>query len=136
MSEGKMEQNQMSEEIILNEMIDRSRMIGDLISPDELLYQYRDANSPGFIPGIEYLSRIYNMRKVRGDGNCFYRAFLFAYLEELLIRYTAEGPEVKQSAIDERQRFLNKIENSKAELVEIGYSEMAIETFHDVRHYA
>lgn len=25
-------------------------------------------------------------RKIRGDGNCFYRAFAFAYLEHLILR--------------------------------------------------
>ena len=26
------------------------------------------------------------MRRTRGDGNCFYRAFVFGYLERLLLR--------------------------------------------------
>lgn len=30
------------------------------------------------------MQRYSGMRRVRGDGNCFYRSFLFAYLESLL----------------------------------------------------
>lgn len=41
-------------------------MIGHLASPEVLLPDYNDANSPGFVPGIQYLATKYNMRKVRG----------------------------------------------------------------------
>lgn len=59
---------------------------------------------------------------------CF-RAFLFSYLEELLSRIQ-EG---EQLALREHQRMTSFISESKANLVDIGYEEVAIETFHDVR---
>ena len=38
-----------------------------------------------FIKGCEYLSTKYkSWRMIRGDGNCYYRAFLYAVCEELL----------------------------------------------------
>jgi len=37
-----------------------------------------------FIEGGEYLSRKYSSwRRVRGDGNCYYRAFLYSLCEQL-----------------------------------------------------
>lgn len=86
------------------------------------------SDSPGFVPGITYLTGKYMMRKIRGDGNCFYRAFLFSYLEQLL-RLHSTLPEVAEV---ERKRFETIVLNSKDELVSLGFSEIAIETFHDV----
>ena len=39
-----------------------------------------------FAKKIESLSKSFSsLRRTRGDGNCFYRAFLFSYLEGLLV---------------------------------------------------
>ena len=68
----------------LFEISQNQPLIGNLISPAILIgteYKEDDYVSPGFIPGLQYLAKSYLMRKVRGDGNCFYRSFLFAYLE-------------------------------------------------------
>ena len=107
--------------------------IGYLQSPNILLAEYEKADSPGFIPGIEYLNMQYkSMRRVRGDGNCFYRAFVFSYVESLLNDYNLEG-ERKASAEAEIVRITEVIARSKEELVDKhGYSEMAIESFHEV----
>lgn len=109
-------------------------MIGDLESPSILRHEYENADSPGFIPGIEYLSVQYpHMRRVRGDGNCFYRAFIFSYLENLLNEYQCEG-EKRSAALEEKSRISKVILNSKSELVEKhSYSEIAIESFQEVR---
>jgi ubiquitin thioesterase protein OTUB1 len=72
------------------------------------------------------------MRRIRGDGNCFYRAFLFAYLEGLLSKYNGSSADDKEAAIAEKERFMATIVSSKDELVAQGYSEIAIESFHDV----
>ena len=37
------------------------------------------------------LQRYTALRRVRGDGNCFYRSFLFGYLEQLLQGIRARG---------------------------------------------
>lgn len=108
-------------------------MIGDLEPPSILLSEYEKADSPFFIPGIDYISRNYNhMRRVRGDGNCFYRAFIFSYLEGLLRDYNLDS-EKKKSAEKERDRITKIIDDSKLELVtKHSYSEIAIESFQEV----
>jgi ubiquitin thioesterase protein OTUB1 len=81
--------------------------------------------------GIKYLDSKYtSMRRIRGDGNCFYRAFLFSYLEGLLNEYDIE----KSSALSERDRVLKIVTDSKEELInKHSYSAIAIEDFHEVR---
>lgn len=104
----------------------------DLVSarlpPSVLSVEYENANEigrPGFLAGVKYLSSNYQaLRKVRGDGNCFYRAFLFAYLEKLL-----ENKEVNET---ERLRMLQVLRDSKDLVASQGYDEFVIETFHDV----
>lgn len=49
-------------------------------------------------------------RRTRGDGNCFFRAFLFGYLEQLLL--SGDGAEAA--------RALACLEGLKRQLVEVG----------------
>ncbi|CAN0309928.1 unnamed protein product, partial [Ectocarpus sp. 4 AP-2014] len=52
---------------------------------DALLPEYEGNPKPGFRKGVQDLGKRYSaLRRVRGDGNCFYRSFLFGYLERLL----------------------------------------------------
>jgi ubiquitin thioesterase protein OTUB1 len=113
---------------------DTVAMIGDLEPPSVLRHEYENADSPGFIPGIDFLSAQYrHMRRIRGDGNCFYRAFIFSYLENLLNDYQCVG-EKRVAAVEEKKRIIEIITNSKSELVEKhSYSEIAIESFQEVR---
>lgn len=108
-------------------------MIGALELPTILLSEYENADSPGFIPGIKCLGNVYkHMRRIRGDGNCFYRAFIFSYLEGLLADYEC-GEEKRITAEIERKRITEIIFNSKQELVlRHSYSEIAIESFQEV----
>lgn len=102
-------------------------MISDLLSPSHLIPEYELNPNPGFIQGIKYLSSKYStMRKVRGDGNCFYRSFLFAYLEGL--RKNGET----EFTINELKRFREIIVNSKEYLIALGYEEFTFESFYDV----
>jgi ubiquitin thioesterase protein OTUB1 len=64
-----------------------------------------------------------------GDGNCFYRAFLFAYLEELLSLHHS-GDEA--DAVLERDRMLSIARNSKDQLIALGYEEVAFDIFLDL----
>ncbi len=109
-------------------------MISEAMSPDCLAQEYAlNHTSTGFVPGIQFLAKNYRfLRKVRGDGNCFYRAFLFGYLESLLVDY--QLPERKDLAIREHERMTGKIQNCMKDIVDVGYSEFAVETFYDVRH--
>lgn len=107
-----------------------SKPVGDIVCVVELRSEYLEASSPGYLPGIDYLSSKYRIRRIVGDGNCFYRAFLFGYLDKLLALYAASDE--TQKAVDEKERMLKRIDESKAELVDVGYSEIAIESFHDM----
>lgn len=127
---------------ILLEISQNQPLIDILISPSTLINtEYKEEYSmPGFIPGLQYLSTKYLMRKVRGDGNCFYRSFLFAYLERLVMDYHNESinennskhDEIKQRAVDECNRFIIRIKACREELITLGYSEIAFESFYDV----
>lgn len=63
--------------------------------------------------------RFTHLRKVRGDGNCFFRGFGFAYLETLL------SDEV------ELARFKEIATKSKEELVALGFPQFTIDDFHE-----
>lgn len=62
------------------------------------------------------------VRRLRRDGNCFYRAFLFQLFEYFI--HNNESPLYA--------RFLANIEKSKKELMDIGYDELAIEDFYEL----
>ncbi|EEC18856.1 ubiquitin thioesterase OTUB1 [Ixodes scapularis] len=64
-------------------------------------------------------SKYSHIRKTRPDGNCFFRAFSFAYLESLL------------SDKQEYVRFKKLAEHSKEALVSLGFQRFTIEDFHD-----
>eukprot|EP00878_Enallax_costatus_P024850 GHUV01026543.1.p1 GENE.GHUV01026543.1~~GHUV01026543.1.p1 ORF type:complete len:218 (+),score=55.57 GHUV01026543.1:356-1009(+) len=57
------------------------------------------------------------MRRTRGDGNCFFRSFIYGYLEWLLVNQQE----------DECRRFLNCLQGWKQKLVDIGYEPIVFE---------
>ncbi|XP_029349319.1 ubiquitin thioesterase OTUB2 isoform X2 [Echeneis naucrates] len=62
--------------------------------------------------GCQNLSRQFSsVRKVHGDGNCFYRAFCFAHMESILHN------------VRELQRFKDKITQSRKVLSSAGFDE-------------
>lgn len=74
-----------------------------------------------YVSKIKHLQKKYkHFRRTRGDGNCFYRAFGFAYIEQLL------------QDKEELGRFRTLIERSKDDLVSLGFQSFTIEDFHDV----
>ena len=98
-------------------------LIGALQSPTLLIPEYEsNIDAPGFIPGLTYLASKYVMRKVRGDGNCFYRSFLFSYLENIIGDYnnSYEDELLKRRAVDEHTRMLRRIKDCKEELIALG----------------
>lgn len=109
-------------------------LIGKEVGVDSLLEHYKDAHLPAFRSGIQNLAVQYRyMRKVRGDGNCFYRALWFGYLEILLkSHHNAQNATEKAIAEVELQRLISKVKGSLQELVALGYSEFAIECFYEV----
>jgi len=63
--------------------------------------------------------KYHRIRKLRRDGNCFYRAFGFAYLEYLL------------SSKKECQRFKEICERRKNDLIKLGYTDFTVNDFFD-----
>jgi ubiquitin thioesterase protein OTUB1 len=121
------------QESIRKDIVESQLLIGDLADVSVLLESYKSADLPGFVPGIQYLGKVCTfMRKVRGDGNCFYRSFLFGYLDILLKLYETGDEALVLKCTLERDRFLLIVKNSLAELVLLGYSEFTIECFYEV----
>lgn len=60
-----------------------------------------------------------HIRRTRPDGNCFFRAFAYGYLEKLL------------SCPDEYKRFHEVATGSKDNLVALGFPKFTVEDFHE-----
>lgn len=82
--------------------------------------QYKNENA-NFRQGLQILQQDYHqIRRVRGDGNCYIRAFLYAMLEK-----------IRDNAA-EATRILNYFQTkSWKDVLSAGYDEMAIEIFYD-----
>lgn len=99
---------------------------------------YQDPGSQHFLAGVRILQQNYShVRMVRGDGNCYYRAFLFSVVEQLLLAKnkqpkttTSSSPPPQQSS--EGQRILEWIKtDSWKQVLAMGYDEMTLEIFYD-----
>ena len=66
--------------------------------------------------------RYTQVRRLRRDGNCFYRAFLFQVFEHFIFNKDSK----------QYDTFIQAIDKSKKELMELGYDEIVIEDFHDL----
>jgi ubiquitin thioesterase protein OTUB1 len=78
------------------------------------------SGSPILQEKIKLLGEQYDaLRRTRGDGNCFYRSFMFSYLEHIL--ETQDKAEV--------DRIMIKIEECKKTLLSLGYIEFTFEDF-------
>eukprot|EP00850_Spirogloea_muscicola_P018266 SM000165S02227 [mRNA] locus=s165:251891:254249:- [translate_table: standard] len=97
----------------------KSELVGDKEGIAALAAEYAIGTTI-FRTKIESLSKSYGaFRRARGDGNCFFRSFMFSYLEQLLNRKDKE----------EVVRMLNALEQCKHSLVKAGYPELTWEDF-------
>lgn len=104
---------------IEKEISDTIRLIGDREDLISLRNEY--INDEIYQKKVVDLSKKYqSIRRTRPDGNCFFRAFGFAYLEYLLDRK------------DEYESFREVAEKSKDKLVTIGFPKFTVEDFHDI----
>ena len=78
---------------------------------------------------IKHLEKDYEcIRRTRPDGNCFFRAFGFAYFESLLL-----GDEKTEKANrEELDKFIEFTKRSKEELINLGLPSVTIEDFFEV----
>lgn len=65
-------------------------------------------------------SKYKSIRRTRPDGNCFFRAFAYGYLEYLVGKGKGEFNEFHELA-----------EKSKDRLVSLGFPQFTLEDFHD-----
>ncbi|KJE90158.1 peptidase C65 Otubain [Capsaspora owczarzaki ATCC 30864] len=109
------------EERVRDEIAASSELVSDPLPTSVLLDEYKE-NKDAFRDKLKDVTSKYDsFRRVRGDGNCFYRAFGFALLQQILHRGTEE----------QARKLYQQAVASKALLVAQGYTEYTIEDFYD-----
>eukprot|EP00761_Pharyngomonas_kirbyi_P010245 gb/GECH01010264.1/.p1 GENE.gb/GECH01010264.1/~~gb/GECH01010264.1/.p1 ORF type:complete len:312 (+),score=32.69 gb/GECH01010264.1/:1-936(+) len=98
----------------------RQPYVGDLEEVTELTRDYE--SNPELTTKIKSLSQTYPaLRRIRGDGNCFFRGFLFRLMEHLMDRD-------HHTEIDRLQEVMRR---AMDRLVTMGFSEFILEDFRD-----
>ncbi|CAL0334379.1 unnamed protein product [Lupinus luteus] len=93
--------------------------LGDKEPLSSLAAEYQ-SGSPILLEKIKVLEEQYAaIRRTRGDGNCFFRGFMFSYLEHIL-------QSQDQHEID---RVKENVEKSRKALQTLGYPELTFEDF-------
>lgn len=93
-------------------------LVGDLEPLASLEKEYNE--DPVYLSKVKDLSSKYkNVRRTRPDGNCFFRAFSYAYLEHLLTDKA------------EYEKFFELAKNSKEILLALGFSQFTVEDFYE-----
>lgn len=127
-----LKQERMIEEI--TEQVKQQQTLTSKRLPISCLRQ-QYADNPNFIVGINILEKSYShIRTIRGDGNCYYRAFLYSLLETLIKeqQQASGSTTVGSNNVNEGQRLLHYITTkSWEEILQQNYDEVAIEIFHD-----
>uniref|UniRef100_A0A0N5AAR6 Ubiquitin thioesterase n=1 Tax=Syphacia muris TaxID=451379 RepID=A0A0N5AAR6_9BILA len=85
-----------------------------------LVSVYDAQNSAEYFQKAKDLCSYYeSLRRIRGDGNCFYRSILFAQLEAIL------------KDVDERKRFTQICKGWRQRLLKLGFPEFTTNDFCD-----
>ncbi|CAN4114279.1 unnamed protein product [Withania somnifera] len=93
--------------------------VGDKEPLSSLEAEYH-LGSPILLKKIKVLSEQYTaIRRTRGDGNCFFRSFMFGYLEHIL----------ESQDQNEVRRIKANIEECKKTLQSLGYANSPLKTF-------
>lgn len=115
-------------EAIDHEVRANQRLTSELLDISKLADGFSVINngSPtniGFRQGCDYLATQYkSYRAVRGDGNCYYRAFLFALVEQVC---------KKSTTADELKRISEYVGRSIEDVIKCGYDRFTIDMFHE-----
>ncbi|XP_031099208.1 OVARIAN TUMOR DOMAIN-containing deubiquitinating enzyme 1 [Ipomoea triloba] len=105
--------------VIRAEEAEKLPFVGDKEPLLSLEAEYQ-SGSPILLQKIKVLSEQYaSIRRTRGDGNCFFRSFMFAYLEHIL-----ESQDQK-----EVERIKGNVEKCRKTLQSLGYAEFTFEDF-------
>ncbi|KAG8649494.1 OVARIAN TUMOR DOMAIN-containing deubiquitinating enzyme 1 [Manihot esculenta] len=98
---------------------DKIPFLGEKEPISALAAEY-ESGSPILIEKIKVLAEQYvAIRRTRGDGNCFFRSFMFSYLEHIL--ETQDRAEVDQ--------IKRKVEECRKTLQSLGYADFTFEDF-------
>ena len=117
-------------------------LTSQLLPIDALIKQYSndDKSQPngeadhageGFLASSKLLATKYtNLRRIRGDGNCYYRAFLYSLCEGLLKQRMANTT-TSTANDNEFMRIKQLVTNSLSWVCSLGYEESTIEMFYE-----
>ncbi|XP_042057315.1 OVARIAN TUMOR DOMAIN-containing deubiquitinating enzyme 1-like isoform X1 [Salvia splendens] len=93
--------------------------VGDKEPLSSLAEEYKSGN-PILLEKIKVLTEQYAaIRRTRGDGNCFFRSFMFAYLEHIL--QSQDRAEIDRITVN--------VEQCRKTLLSLGYAEFTFEDF-------
>lgn len=104
---------------IRKEESEKMPFVGDKEPLSSLAAEYQ-SGSPILLEKIKVLSGQYSaIRRTRGDGNCFFRSFMFSYLEHILESQDRE----------EVDRIKVNVEECRKTLQSLGYADFTFEDF-------
>lgn len=110
------------ERLIEKEIADKIPFVSEEIRIEELKNDYQPDDDI-YQRKIDNLEKNYShLRRTRPDGNCFFRAFGFAYFESL----------VHDKSHNELDKFIKITETSKEDLIKLGLPSVTIEDFYEV----
>jgi len=97
---------------IRQEVLDTQMLVSPKKESSRLLQEYDAVKSPEYhSKAKEVIAKFSHIRPIRGDGSCFYRAFIVAYLEKNF------------NNRDELLRFKAAIDHWKGQLKNLGYGD-------------
>ncbi|CAF1389272.1 unnamed protein product [Rotaria magnacalcarata] len=112
------QQTQLLQNEIEREIAESQPLVSDKIRTTQLQSEYASDDKIYQDKVAELMKKYQYIRRTRGDGNCFYRAFAFGYLEKNLVNKK------------ELERFRQLTYDLKDQLVKLGYQDFTLE---DVR---
>ncbi|UXI16506.1 histone deacetylase [Sarcoptes scabiei] len=94
-------------------------LVADLMSISKLHEEYAEEDQV-YQKKVKDLEEQYShLRKTRPDGNCFYRAFIFAYFESLFGDQT------------ELDRFIEICHQTRKDITSLGFPDFTVDEFYD-----
>lgn len=120
----------------INKIKDDIKELQPLVAPavpiSSLRSSYSDGSAFGFLDGITFLEERYNaIYMIRGDGNCFYRSFIFSYMEAILRNFLTYDRKKMDASIEELNHFKFKLKASFNFLINNGQCKDIIELFYE-----
>jgi ubiquitin thioesterase protein OTUB1 len=109
---------------VLNELTSQRQLIED-IEPIAALRSEFESGTPAFLKQIDGLKDLgfLRLRRARGDGDCFYRAVGFAFVEQVL-----QAPEQDMAVAS----ALSLLESTTEWLDAVGFQKLVYEDFYEV----